>query len=270
MGPPAALTKRQSTYEPPVGKLSPDCFDLPFGDSAPGGIVWVVAVDGSTTSMRGVRLASFLMNAKAKDVSKGRDYVLVINVIKPGEVKPTALFGDCVEELRKCGLNVFKQVHCQTVERPDEWGVGDALVYFSNHVNMGHARLIIGGPGVHEAAVPGKSGKWKQLGSIAEQCLTKVKVPVVLVKGMWGTDPQGDRNAIGRVCTPTYCNLPSVPCPVPSSSPLNLEPFFTLTFCLCSHCAMARMSPRDSTFRAASTARATAIMHSTYAKLLST
>ena len=188
-----SLIKKQSTYEPPEGMLSADCFDLPFTGT---GIVWVVAVDGSDTSMRGVRLASFLMNAKAKDVAKGRDAVLVVHVVKDGEEPPMRLFDNCTEELRKCGLNTFKQVHCTSIPLPGPtWGVGDALVYFANHVNNGRARLVIGGPGKHKD----KGGQWKKLGSIAEQCLAKVKVPVVLVKGSsWGTDPAGDRNAFGR------------------------------------------------------------------------
>ena len=146
--------------------------------------------------MRGVRLASFLMNAKAKRVDRGRDAVLVVNVVKDGEESPMRLFDNCTEELRKCGLNTFKQVHCMSIPLPGPtWGVGDALVYFANHVNNGRARLVIGGPGNHKD----KGGQWKKLGSIAEQCLAKVKVPVVLVKGSsWGTDPAGDRNAFGR------------------------------------------------------------------------
>ena len=189
--PPPSLMKRASTYEPPDGKLSPDCFDLPFRE---GGIVWVVAVDGSDTSMRAARLASFLMNAKAKKVDKGRDAVLIVNVVKPGSAVPEALFGNCVNELRSCGLNTLSQVHCTPIQLPNEnWGVGDALVYFANHVNMGRARLLIGGAGMHN-----DKGKWSKLGSIAEQCLAKVKVPVVLVRGSWGTDVHGDRNPLGR------------------------------------------------------------------------
>lgn len=189
--PPPAMMKRASTYEPPEGKLAPDCFDLPFRD---GGVVWVVAVDGSDTSMRAVRLASFLMNAKSKKVDKGRDAVLIAHIVKPGEAAPTSLFGDCTNELRACGLDTFKQVHCTAIELPNEnWGVGDALVYFANHINMGRARLLIGGAGVHK-----DKKEWAKLGSIAEQCLAKVKVPVVLVRGPWGTNAQGDRNALGR------------------------------------------------------------------------
>ena len=85
-------------------------------------------------------------------------------------------------------------MHCTTIELPsDSWSVGDALVYFANHINNGRARLLVGGAGMHN-----EKATWAKLGSIAEQCLAKVKVPVVLVKGPWGTSAHGDRSAFGR------------------------------------------------------------------------
>ena len=184
------LKKRQSTYEPPEGKLDADVFRLPF---EPSGCLWVIAVDGSDLSMRVVRLASFLMNPSF--IKSGqRDQVVVVNIVQRGEEENTNLLVTCREELRKCNLqNVEKQVALKTIPMPEGWGVGDALVYFTNHVHMGQTQLVIGAAGKRADG----SG-FSRLGSIAEQCLAKVKVPVTIVKGPWGTSVDGDRGAFGR------------------------------------------------------------------------
>ena len=190
MGEPPMLKKRQSTFEPPEGKLHADAFDLLF---VPSGCLWVIAVDGSDLSMRALRLAAFLMNPTF--IKSGqRDQVVVVNIVQQGEAENTNLLVTCREELRKCNLqNVEKQVALKTITLPEGWSVGDGLVYFTNHVHMGQTHLVIGAAGKRADG----SG-FSHLGSIAEQCLAKVKVPVTVVKGPWGTTSHGDRGPFGR------------------------------------------------------------------------
>jgi len=190
----APALKTRETWAVPEGKLPPDDFALPSRwDTGPGKL-WVVAIDGSQVSMRALRLAAFLMDTPTK-ASKSTDHLLAVHIIPTGVARDTVLEGTCKAEAVKCGLTVDgrsdHQFGFKTISMPFGWQVGDAIVYFANHVMHGHARLVLGAMGMDETKSPSK------LGSIATQALAKSKVPVTVVKGPWGTTT-GDRDPMGR------------------------------------------------------------------------
>lgn len=160
--------------------------------------MWIVALDGSEISFRALRLVTFLMNPK--HVLKGvHDNVVVITVLKPGETETSKnhILNDARVKLIKCGVGDFN-IRTKAITLPDGWEVGDALVYFANHAHMGRSassHFVLGAQGIDKAATGGS--KMAHLGSIAEQCLAKVKVPVTIVKNAWGTK-HADCDGLGR------------------------------------------------------------------------
>lgn len=191
-GAPGLLRSVSSSYSPPVGKLSPETFDLPFQYATEH--LWIVAVDGSQLGMRALRLAAWLMNPKISLHSAGgQDNILVVHCIPAGapmtprtQNEPTALFANAKAELMKCGV-WEKRISCKAIELPDGWSPADGIIYFANHVGLNHdthavhARLVLGCAGEQKS-----TGQYARLGSIAKQCLATVKVPVTVVKeGRW-------------------------------------------------------------------------------------
>ena len=142
------------------------------------------------------------MMMNPKHVLKGdRDNVVVVTVLKDGETEASKemLFGDAKEELRSCGVMPETNVATKAIPLLPGWGIGDALTYFANHAAFGYsasAHLIIGAQGIEGKALQA-GAKMSSLGSIAQQCLSKVKIPVTIVKAAWGTR-DGDRDAFGR------------------------------------------------------------------------
>lgn len=191
---PPSLLKSRSSFAPPDGKLSADSFDFEFKYESR--CLWIVALDGSDLSFRALRLCAFLMNPK--NLQRGqRDNVVVVNVLKPGDPddKNDHLWGDAKNELIKCGV-FLHNIACKSIQLPDGWEVGDALVYFANHAGVGHscsAHLVLGAQGIDKQA----GGKMAHVGSIATQCMAKVKVPITIVKNSWGTR-DGERDGFGR------------------------------------------------------------------------
>lgn len=190
------LTRNRSSFSPPDGKLSPDIFDFHF--EYPSQCMWIVALDGSELSFQALRLVTFLMNPK--HVLKGiHDNVVVVTVLKRGESEASKhhILNDARVELIKCGVGDFN-ISTKAITLPDGWEVGDALVYFANHAHIGRSasgHFVLGAQGMDKASI-GQS-KMAHLGSIAEQCLAKIKTPVTIVKNAWGTK-LSDRDALGR------------------------------------------------------------------------
>ena len=151
------LLVQRSTFCPPEGKLDDGCFLLPGAwtrASARHAHVWVVAVDGSELSMRSLRLACFLLNPKHADK------IIVANIVKPGTAENAGLFANCKEEARKCGVIPERALECKTITTPDGWEVGDALVYFTNHIGLqGFAgtHLVLGAQGMNHCDDTGET-----------------------------------------------------------------------------------------------------------------
>jgi nucleotide-binding universal stress UspA family protein len=176
------LMTRSSSYSPPDGKLAPECFDVSFKYATDS--LWVVAIDGSALGKNALHLAAWLMNPKNK-LKGGQDNVLVVHCTKPGSTNDLShLFATCTTELMKCGL-WEQRIKCQGIELPHGWGVGDAIVYFANHVGLAQDDKVKNTHLVLGCAGPDDTGNYSRMGEIAKQCLAKVKVPVTVVKDKW-------------------------------------------------------------------------------------
>ena len=204
---PPSLLKSRSSFAPPDGKLSADSFDFEFKYESR--CLWIVALDGSDLSFRALRLCAFLMNPK--NLQRGqRDNVVVVNVLKPGDPddKNDHLWGDAKNELIKCGV-FLHNIACKSIQLPDGWEVGDALVYFANHAGVGHScstHLVLGAQGIDKQA----GGKMAHVG-IATQCMAKVKVPITIV-GNSGARAMANAMALADQSASAETAIPSQAC----------------------------------------------------------
>ena len=192
---PAPLLRSRSSWAPPAGKLGYGSFDFDFKYASD--CLWIVGLDGSDLSFRALRLAAFLMNPKG--VLKGqRDNLVAVTVLKDGEAEESKahLLNEAKVELLKCGVMDYN-VQTKAIQLPAGWEVGDALVYFANHAGLGIAskcHFVLGAQGIDKSD---GAEKMARLGSIAEQCLAKVKVPITIVKSSWGTS-ESEKDLFGR------------------------------------------------------------------------
>lgn len=153
--------------------------------------VWVVGMDSSRLAFRCLRLASMLM-----DVKSGKHHLLVLSIQSGDANENLTLSANCQEEARKCNVP-RKNYAFKTLMKPNDWSVGETLIYYANKCAGLKARLVIGAQGMRRDTYSGESSMdW--IGSIAAECMAKVKVPLTVVKQPW-RDVNGQRNALGRV-----------------------------------------------------------------------
>lgn len=131
-------------------------------------------MDGSELSFRALRLAASL----ADDM---QDNVVAVHVTDNVDAK--ALQSKCTDTLLAAGIQIRRQAF-QMVERSDNWGIADLLIYLANHIAKGSGVLVLGAAGKMGESRDTKTGPSGQppMGSVALQCQEIVKVPVVIVK----------------------------------------------------------------------------------------
>jgi len=154
--------------------------------------MWLVGMDSSKLAFRCLRLATMLM-----DVKSSKHHLLVVSIVDDDQKEDLTLQANCQEEARRCGL-LMKNYAFKTMKRPDKWTVGEALIYFANKAAGYKARLVIGAQGMRGGDASKGAQAMDRIGSIASDCMSKVKVPLIVVKQPWG-DIDGQRNALGRV-----------------------------------------------------------------------
>lgn len=143
---------------------------------------WLVGLDGSSVGYHALRLATMLMDP-------WNDFIKVFHITDPtadpgvGE----AMMANAEVELRRAQVRRSSWSIVQEDLR-EGWTLIGQIIYDSNHLNNGAAILVIGAAGktaegANNGRPPSRAKGNPPMGKVAEACLTKCKVPVLLVRG---------------------------------------------------------------------------------------
>jgi len=152
--------------------------------------MWIVAMDGSHLSYRCLRLASMLM-----DVDNASHHILALNISEGGKTN-SLLASNTQEEVRKCGVSMQKFAF-KTIGQPEKLSVAQTLVAYVNNCSDLKVRLVLGAQGMRYDDITGVP-VMDHIGSVAGECMERVKAPVIVVKQPW-RELEGQRNPLGRV-----------------------------------------------------------------------
>lgn len=138
---------------------------------------FIVGLDGSELSLRATMVAGQLMDPLHDDI--------IICTLGRSEKERSTLDGvkSKAEDLaRKSGANPLR-IRSEFVLIPQEFAYSQALCYLANHEANGSAILVVGAAGKGDEDRSGRKPEGQPpMGKLAQFCLQRCKVPVVLVK----------------------------------------------------------------------------------------
>lgn len=142
---------------------------------------FLVGVDGSQLAYGAMRLACCLAGPQ--------DAVRVVHYVKADEREEQErhaahILDNCRVEMRKYKHLSLRRCSTDVVEVPNGWAVAGKIRYDANHIENGAGILVVGssGKGDQDGNKPRPRG-FPPMGSIAEELMIRVKVPIVICRG---------------------------------------------------------------------------------------
>ena len=139
---------------------------------------WLVGLDGSHVSYRALRLATMMMDPNVDTIKAFTIYDPSTDDVGAAQT----LMSNAEIELRKAHVPPEQWViEAQALE--EGWNVTSQIIYHANHVNNGNAVLVIGAAGkTADNATKAHPKGNAPMGKIADACLNRCKVPVLLTR----------------------------------------------------------------------------------------
>lgn len=138
---------------------------------------WLVGLDGSHVSYRALRLATMMMDPNVDTVKAFTIYDPSKDDVGASQV----LMSNAEIEMRKAHLPPESWA-VEAVALTEGWDLANQLIYHANHVSNGNAVLVIGAAGKTADGEKAHPLGNPPMGKIAEACLNRCKVPVLLTR----------------------------------------------------------------------------------------